>query len=73
MSRIGGISWSPDCTAICVWEGELESCQVQVYEEETGRLIGSCRPTESKVSSISTIEWSPSGQFLAIACLDYKV
>jgi hypothetical protein len=73
LGRIEGFSWTPDASAICVWEGAPDKCHLQVYEISTGELRGNFQSSGSRMCGIKAIAWMPSGQFLALACLDDKV
>ncbi|XP_069691203.1 WD repeat-containing protein WRAP73-like [Periplaneta americana] len=72
--KIGGITWTRDNTAVCVWGTSLDKCWVRVYEVASGDLIGDCLPpSEERICGIKTVTWAPSGQFLTLACFDEKI
>jgi hypothetical protein len=73
LGRIDGFSWTIDGSAICAWEGAPNKCQLQVYEVSTGVIWGYYQSSGDGMCGIKTVAWMPSGQFLALACLDDKV
>ena len=74
LSRVEGFSWTVDGSAICVWEGSLGTCRLQVYGVATGKMMGNFELSPvGAVSGIKTVAWAPSGQFLALSCFDDKV
>lgn len=73
LGRIEGFSWTLDGSAICVWEGAPDKCHLQVYKISTGELKGNFQSSGDRMCGIKAIAWMPSGQFLALACLDDKV
>jgi hypothetical protein len=73
LARIEGFSWARDGSAVCVWEGAPDKCQLQVYEVSTGELMANYQSSGGRMCGIKAIAWMPSGQFLALACFDDKV
>jgi len=67
---LAGVSWSPECRLLCVWDNLLQY-NVVVYT-----LDGQCRGEFRKKDwslSIKSVAWSPTGQFLAIGGYDQKL
>ncbi|XP_023727592.1 WD repeat-containing protein WRAP73 isoform X3 [Cryptotermes secundus] len=60
LGRIEGFSWTPDASAICVWKGAPDKCQLQVYEISTGELRGNFQSSESRMCGIKAVAWMPS-------------
>jgi hypothetical protein len=74
LGTVGGFSWTLNGSAICVWDGALDKCHLQVYESSTGELIGNYQPPAGgRIFGIKAIAWSPSGQFIALSSFDDKV
>ncbi|KAI8817774.1 uncharacterized protein EV422DRAFT_590168 [Fimicolochytrium jonesii] len=64
------IAWSPDGQYIAAWESMLEY-KVYIHHPD-GRLAGTYSAYDSGLG-IKTVQWSPSGQFLAVGSYDQKV
>lgn len=69
-TNLENIAWSPDGRFICVWENLVEY-RVLVYYPD-GRLVATYARDDEGLG-IKSVQWSPSGQFLALGSFDQKV
>lgn len=64
---LAGIEWSPDDSALVVWDSLLEY-KVLIYSPD-GRCLNKYQAYESGLG-VKSVSWSPCGQFLAIGSYD---
>ncbi|XP_047323921.1 WD repeat-containing protein WRAP73 [Impatiens glandulifera] len=64
---LADIQWSPDDSAIVIWDSSLEY-RVLVYSPD-GRCLLKYQAYESGLG-VKNVSWSPSGQFLAVGSYD---
>ncbi|XP_049942363.1 WD repeat-containing protein WRAP73-like isoform X1 [Schistocerca serialis cubense] len=67
---VGGMSWSPNGSTLCLWDNKLHQCSVKLFCMETGSWIGQYK---HNCLGAKVVAWSPSGQLLAIGCWDGTV
>ncbi|XP_078442429.1 transducin/WD40 repeat-like superfamily protein [Wolffia australiana] len=67
---LAGVEWSPDDTAIAVWDSSLEY-KVIIYSPD-GRCLFKYSAYGCGLG-IKTVAWSPCGQFLAVGSFDQTV
>ncbi|OEL22508.1 WD repeat-containing protein WRAP73, partial [Dichanthelium oligosanthes] len=67
---LAGVEWSPDDSAIVVWDSLLEY-KVLIYSPD-GRCLFKYLAYESGLG-VKSVAWSPCGQFLAVGSYDQAV
>ncbi|KAJ0975026.1 hypothetical protein J5N97_016991 [Dioscorea zingiberensis] len=63
LEEANGVGWSPDDSAIVVWDSLLEY-EVLIYSPD-GRCLSKYQAYESGLG-VENVAWSPCGQFLAV-------
>lgn len=67
---VGGMSWCPNGSTLCLWDNKLQQCSVKLFCMEVGSWIGQYKHS---CLGVKVVTWSPSGQLLAIGCWDGTV
>ncbi|CAG0915137.1 unnamed protein product [Notodromas monacha] len=69
-SNMAGLKWSPDDSALCVWDSALKY-QAVLYTPN-GHLLGTFAPQEW-ILGVRSIAWAPNSKFIALGSFDQKV
>lgn len=65
-----GLRWSPDGKVLCIWDSSL-NYNIVIYNTK-GVCLASYSAYENALG-IKCVQWSPTGQFIAVGSFDQKV